>query len=63
VITNSAEPSITVSVGTVFVGLATPDAVTTTQLRLPGDRPRIRQYAAVAAVNLLRLHLVGAPAR
>jgi nicotinamide-nucleotide amidase len=27
------------------------------------DRARIRQYAAVAAVNLLRLHLVGAPAR
>jgi nicotinamide-nucleotide amidase len=50
-------------VGTVFAGLATPDGVDTTQLRLPGDRARIRQYAAVAAVNLLRLHLVGAPAR
>jgi nicotinamide-nucleotide amidase len=50
-------------VGTVFAGLATPNGVDSTQLRLPGDRARIRQYAAVAAVNLLRLHLVGAPAR
>ncbi len=42
-------------VGTVFVGLAigqgTPEAV---ELRLPGDRERVRQYAAVSALNILR---------
>ena len=46
-------------VGTVFVGLAFTDGTTTvTQLKLPGDRERVRQYATIGALNLLRQHLV-----
>jgi nicotinamide-nucleotide amidase len=44
-----------VAPGTVFVGLALPGReATTRQLRLPGDRERIRQYAAISALDLLR---------
>ncbi len=48
-------------VGTVWVGLA--DAATThaVLLRLGGDRDMIRQRAALAALQLLRLHLLGQP--
>jgi len=51
-----------VAVGTVFVGLALPghDGVTI-ELHLPGDRPRVRQYAAISALDLLRRTLRGAP--
>lgn len=45
-------------VGTVFCGLATPTGGVVRPMRLPGDRPMIRQYACVAAMNLLRLHLL-----
>ena len=44
-------------VGTVFAGLAAPDGVTTRPLRLPGDRPRVRTYAVVAALDALRRRL------
>jgi nicotinamide-nucleotide amidase len=44
-------------VGTVFAGLAGPDGVTTRLLRLPGDRPRVRTYAVVAALDALRRRL------
>jgi nicotinamide-nucleotide amidase len=47
-------------VGTVHVGLAGPAEVTTRALRLPGDRDLVRSFSVVAAVNLLRLHLLGA---
>lgn len=47
-------------VGTVHVGLATPTGEVVRSVRLPGDRDRIRLFAAVTAVNLLRLHLVDA---
>jgi nicotinamide-nucleotide amidase len=44
-----------VAPGTVFVGLALPDGRTDSrQLRLPGDRDRVRQYAAISALDLLR---------
>ena len=46
-------------VGTVHVGLAWPGGELTRALRLPGDRPLIRTYACVAAMNLFRLHLLG----
>ena len=45
--------------GTVYVGLALPGARTVTRaLMLPGDRPRIRQYAAISALDLLRRELL-----
>jgi nicotinamide-nucleotide amidase len=44
-------------VGLVFVALAGPEGTTVARLMLPGDRDRIRQRAALAALNLLRLRL------
>jgi len=44
-----------VAPGTLFVGLALPGrAVETRQLRVPGDRERVRQYGAISALDLLR---------
>ena len=45
-------------VGTVFIGLAIGDDVTTAELHLPGDRRRIREFSAISALNLLRLRLL-----
>jgi competence/damage-inducible protein CinA-like protein len=45
-------------VGTVFLGLAMDDASEAQQVQLPGDRQRIRQYAVISAVNLLRRRLM-----
>ncbi len=47
-------------VGTVHVGLATPSQAVARALRLPGDRPLVRTFSTVAAMDLLRLHLLGA---
>ncbi|MCX6512168.1 MAG: CinA family protein, partial [Actinobacteria bacterium] len=44
-------------VGTVFVAVVTPDSSEVTSLLLPGDRDRIRQYAAISALDLLRRKL------
>jgi nicotinamide-nucleotide amidase len=46
------------AVGTVFLGLAMDGASEAQQLQLPGDRQRIRQYAVISALNLLRRHLM-----
>ncbi len=52
-----------VAPGTVYVGLALPgDEVETATLTLPGDRPRIRQYSAISALDLLRRRLSALPA-
>jgi nicotinamide-nucleotide amidase len=40
--------------GTVFVGIAIGDDVEEVALRLPGDRPRIRSYSAISALDALR---------
>lgn len=47
-------------VGTVYVGLAGPKGVEVAHLRLPGDRDRIRDYACVSALDLLRRRLLSA---
>jgi nicotinamide-nucleotide amidase len=44
-------------VGTVFVGMAVGDEVTSVHLRLPGDRRRIRDIAAISALDRLRRRL------
>ncbi len=51
------EPQEGVAAGTVFVGLAVDASPEVVRLRLPGDRERVRQYAAMAALNLLRRRL------
>jgi len=43
--------------GTVFVGLAFEDRVAHVALRLPGDRPRVRAYSAISALDALRREL------
>lgn len=45
-------------VGTVFLGLAMEGCSEAQQVKLPGDRQRIRQYAVISAVNLLRKQLM-----
>ena len=47
-------------VGTVHIGLATPAGALSRSVRMTSDRPRIRMFSTVAAMNLLRLHLLGA---
>ncbi|ABD12890.1 competence/damage-inducible protein cinA [Frankia casuarinae] len=48
-------------VGTLHIGLAGPDGTVTRSVRLPGDRPRIRTYAVVSALDLVRRMLAGLP--
>ena len=44
-----------VEVGTVFVGLAIDGRITrSVRLRLPGDRKRVREYATISALDVLR---------
>lgn len=45
-------------VGTVFLGLAMDGVSEAQRVQLPGDRQRIRQYAVISAVNLLRKRLL-----
>ena len=40
--------------GTVFVGVAIGDVAHDVALRLPGDRPRVRAYSAISALDALR---------
>jgi nicotinamide-nucleotide amidase len=49
-------------VGTVFIGVARSGGATeVAELRLPGDRPRIRQYSAISALDVLRRALDADP--
>jgi PncC family amidohydrolase len=46
------------SPGTVYVGLALPgQPAEAVELTVPGDRDRIRQYATISALDLLRRRL------
>ena len=45
--------------GTVFLGLAHRDHAEALQVRLPGDRRRVREYAVISVLNLLRLRVSG----
>ncbi len=45
--------------GTVFLGLALPGRSEALEVRLPGDRKRIREYAVISALNFLRLRVSG----
>lgn len=46
-------------VGTVFIGVATPERTAVRELRMPGDRERIRSFAVTSAVHLTRLAVSG----
>jgi PncC family amidohydrolase len=45
--------------GTMVIGVATPDHTQAKELRMVGDRERIRTYAATNALHLTRLALIG----
>ncbi len=44
--------------GTTFLGLSTAAGTEVEQVRLPGDRERIRQYSVISLLNYLRLKLL-----
>jgi len=46
-------------VGTVWVGIAEGGRTTSHRLMVPGDRDRIRQFATISALDLLRRRLLG----
>lgn len=59
-ITGSAGPEpLEKPVGTVVIGVATPDDVRAREMRFTGDRERVRTYATAAALQLARLALIG----
>lgn len=43
--------------GTVFLGLALPDATEAVRVNLPGDRNLVRRFATTSLLNMLRLRL------
>jgi nicotinamide-nucleotide amidase len=45
-------------VGTVFFGVAMDSGTEAAQVRLPGDRDRVRQFAAISLLDLLRRRLL-----
>ena len=45
--------------GTVYLGLAHRDRAEALRVRLPGDRRRVREYAVISVLNLLRLRVSG----
>ena len=49
-------------VGRVYIGVALPDGRSLShELTMPGDRPRIRQYSAISALDALRKDLLASP--
>jgi nicotinamide-nucleotide amidase len=46
-------------VGTLVIAVRTPETVRTHTMWMPGDRERVRTYAATAALHLTRLAIVG----
>lgn len=46
-------------VGLVFIALAGPEGTASQRMLFPGDRERVRRRAALTALNLLRLRLLG----
>ena len=44
--------------GTVHLGLALGERVETREVRLPGDRERVRQYAVISLLDCLRQSLL-----
>ena len=59
-ITGSAGPEpLEQPPGTMFIGIATPEAVRVRELRMVGDRERVRIYGATSALHIARLAISG----
>ena len=59
-VTGSAGPdALEKAPGTVIIAVATPEDVRARQLRMPGDRERVRVYGTTSALHLARLAISG----
>lgn len=59
-VTGSAGPvALEQPPGTIIIGLSTPQHTQARQMRMVGDRERVRTYATTAALHLTRLGLIG----
>lgn len=59
-VTGSAGPdSLEKPLGTMVIGVATPDHVQAKELRMVGDRERVRHFGVTNALHLTRLALIG----
>ncbi len=59
-VTGSAGPDeLERSTGTMVIGVRTPDGVAARELRMPGDRERVRVYTTTAALHHARLAMQG----
>lgn len=51
------DPNAAATVGETYLGIATEDAVDVAEVKLPGDRKRVREFSVISLLNALRLHL------
>lgn len=59
-VTGSAGPEpLEKPIGTVIIAVATPEDVRARELRMPGDRERVRVYGTTSALHLTRLAISG----
>ncbi|MCZ6504988.1 MAG: CinA family protein, partial [Actinobacteria bacterium] len=59
-VTGSAGPEpLEKPVGTMVIGVSTPEHTQAKELRMVGDRERVRTYAVTSALHLTRLALIG----
>lgn len=59
-VTGSAGPEpLEKPVGTMVIGVSTPEHTQAKEMRMVGDRERVRTYAVTSALHLIRLALIG----
>ena len=51
------DPDAAATVGETYLGIATEHGVDVAEVKLPGDRKRVREFSVISLLNALRLHL------
>ena len=51
------DPNAAATVGETYLGIATKDGVEVAEVKLPGDRKRVREFSVISLLNALRLNL------
>ena len=51
------DPDAKAAVGETYLGIATSSGVEVTEVKLPGDRKRVREFSVISLLNALRLVL------
>ncbi|MGR8946647.1 MAG: CinA family nicotinamide mononucleotide deamidase-related protein [Gammaproteobacteria bacterium] len=51
------DPTAAATVGETYLGIATHDGVDVAEVKLPGDRKRVREFSVISLLNALRLNL------